>query len=53
MKAGGGKLKGIFQFGITIPAINSNSFYMANPSSKLGISLIKMSIGINYTLGKK
>jgi hypothetical protein len=53
MKAGGEKLKGILQFGVTIPTINSHSYFMVNTSSMLGISLFKLSIGIAYAFGKK
>lgn len=53
VKAGGEKLKGTFQFGITIPAINSHSYFMANTSSRLGMPLIKLSLGITYAFGKK
>ena len=53
MKAGGGKLKGILQFGVTIPMINSHSYFVVNTSSMLGIPLIKFSVGMNYSFGKK
>ena len=52
MKAGGQKLKGIVQFGLTIPSINAHSYFIVNTSSLLGIPLIKFSLGINYYFGK-
>ncbi|MCX6225532.1 MAG: hypothetical protein NTV01_12415 [Bacteroidia bacterium] len=53
MKAGGEKLKGILQVGVTIPAINSHSYFMVNTSSMLAIPLVKLSVGITYAFGKK
>ena len=53
MKAGGKKLKGILHFGLTIPTINSHSYFLVNNSSLLGIPLIKFSVGIHYAFGKK
>lgn len=53
LKAGGEKLKGILQVGVTIPVINSHSFFMANTSSMLTIPLFKLSVGISYEFGKK
>lgn len=53
MKVGGEKLKGVLQFGITIPTINSHSYFAVNTSSMLGFPLIKFAVGINYTFGKK
>lgn len=53
LKVGGEKLKGIFQFGATIPTINTNSYFMVNTTSLLGFPLIKTSVGISYTFGKK
>jgi hypothetical protein len=52
-KAGGEKLKGVVQLGLTIPAINSNAYFMVNNSSLLIVPLIKFSIGVNYTFQKK
>ena len=53
MKIGGGKLKGIVQLGVTIPTINSNSYFdVSNPSS-LGSPLFKFSGGISYSFGWK
>lgn len=53
MKAGGEKLKGFLQLGVTVPTINSHSYFAVNTSSMLGFPLIKFSVGINYTFGKK
>jgi hypothetical protein len=53
MKIGSKKLRGIVQFGATIPAINPHAYFMANTSSLLLIPLMKFSVGINYTIGKK
>lgn len=52
LKAGGEKLKGLFQLGVTVPAVNSNSYFLVNPYSLLGYPLIKLSFGISYTFGK-
>jgi hypothetical protein len=53
MKAGGKKLKAVVQLGATIPTINSNSYFTVSSSSMLGARLIKFSVGISYTFGKK
>ena len=53
IKAGGEKLKGTLQLGLTIPAINSHSYFMVNTYSRLGIPLIKLSVGISYAFGKQ
>jgi hypothetical protein len=53
IKAGGGKLKGVLQLGLTIPTINSNSYFQVNNSSMLIAPLIKFSVGVNYTFGRK
>ncbi len=53
VKAGGEKLKGILQFGVTIPAVNSKSYFMTSSSSLLLFPLIKFSVGISYRFGKK
>lgn len=49
LKAGGKKLKGILQFGITVPVYNAHSYFLANSASMLGIPLIKLSMGISYS----
>ena len=51
VKAGGEKLKGVLQLGVTIPTINSHSFFMVNTSSMLGIPLFKLSLGMTYSFG--
>jgi len=53
LKAGSKKLKGFFQFGAIIPTINSKSYFEVNTGSLLVLPLIKMSLGINYTFGRK
>jgi hypothetical protein len=53
IKAGGEKLKGVMQFGLTIPTINSKSYFDVNSSSIMVLPLINFSIGINYTFGLK
>jgi hypothetical protein len=50
---GGGKLKGVLQLGVTIPAINSNTYIEVNTSSMYLAPLIKFSVGVNYTFGRK
>jgi hypothetical protein len=52
-KVGGKRLKGIVQLGITIPAVNSNSYFRVNTASMLIGPLIKFSMGIAYSFGKK
>ena len=53
IKGGGEKLKGVVQFGATIPTINSSSYFMVNTSSMLLTPLIKFSVGIVYSFGRK
>jgi hypothetical protein len=53
MKVGRGKLKGVLQLGLTIPTINSNSYFGVSTSSMLAAPLIKFSVGVNYTFGRK
>jgi hypothetical protein len=53
IKAGSRRLKGVLQLGLTIPAINSSSYFHVNTASILIGPLIKFSVGINYTFGKK
>jgi hypothetical protein len=50
--AGGEKLKGIVQLGITIPAINSHTYFDVNTSSLMMVPLFKFSVGIKYTFGR-
>jgi hypothetical protein len=52
-KFGKEQLKCFLQFGLTIPTINSDSYFEVNTSSMLIIPLIQFSIGVNYTFGKK
>jgi hypothetical protein len=52
-KAGGKRLKGVLQFGVTIPAINSSAYFHVNSSSMLIGPLFKFSLGVTYTFGKK
>lgn len=53
MKIGGEKWKGILQLGLTIPTINSDSYFKVSTSSMLGAPLIKFSVGICYTFRRK
>lgn len=53
LRAGGEKWKGVFQLGVTIPTINSDTYFSVNTSSMLGTPLIKLSVGVSYTLGRK
>jgi hypothetical protein len=53
IKSGGDKVKGVLQFGLTIPAINSKSYFDVNTSSMMILPLINFSLGINYTFGLK
>jgi hypothetical protein len=50
MKVGGEKLKGVLQIGVTIPTINSNSYYAVSTSSTLGAPPFKFSVGVCYTV---
>jgi len=52
MKAGGKKLKGIVQLGLTIPSVNPNSYFIVDTYSLLGFPLIKFSFGLNYYFGR-
>lgn len=53
IKLGGEKLKGVLQFGATIPAIHPKSYFAVNTSSLLLIPLLKFSLGISFTLGRQ
>ncbi len=53
IKAGGDKLKGVLQFGATLPTINSDTYFKVNSSSLLMAPLLKFTLGIQYTFGKK
>lgn len=53
MRMGKGNLKGMMQFGLTIPAINADSYFLANPDSWLGVGLVKFSIGLSYTFRRQ
>jgi hypothetical protein len=53
VKGGGKNLKGFLQFGITVPVVNIDSYFLINNSSVLGIPLFKFSVGISYRFGKK
>jgi len=53
LKAGGDKVKAVFQLGVILPAINSKSYFDVNSSSIFVGPLLKFAIGINYTFGKK
>ena len=53
IKVGGDKLKGVVQFGATIPSIHPKSYFAVNNSALLLVPLLKFSIGISYTIGKE
>ena len=53
LKFGSGKVKGFLQLGATIPTINAHSYFIINTASMLAIPLIKFSVGLSYTFGKK
>jgi hypothetical protein len=53
LRAGGENLKGFIQLGLIIPTINSNSYFDVNTSSLMIAPLIKFSVGISYTFGRK
>jgi hypothetical protein len=53
IKAGGEKLKGVFQLGAIIPAINPDSYFEVNTSSYLVAPLFLFSVGIEYTFRRK
>jgi hypothetical protein len=53
IKAGSPKLKGVLQLGAIIPTVNPNSYFEVNTGSYLVFPLIKMSLGITYTFGRK
>jgi len=53
IRVGGNRLKGVFQAGIIIPTIHSDTYFMVNTSSLLGIPLINLSAGISYALERK
>lgn len=53
IKAGSPKLKGVLQLGVIIPTVNPNSYFEVNTGSYLVLPLIKMSLGLTYTFGKK
>jgi hypothetical protein len=52
LKAGGDKMKGFVQLGVTVPTINSDSYFDVNTSSMLLVPLFKFNVGINYTIGR-
>lgn len=53
LKVGGKIFKGVLQLGVIIPTVNSNSYFDVNTSSMLVAPLIKFSLGISYSFGKK
>ena len=53
MRVGGKSLKGVFQLGVVVPLVNSESYFNVNSSSRFGISLIKSSVGVSYTIKRK
>ena len=53
MKHGKGNMKGFLQGGATIPTIHSDTYFLANSTSALIIPLLKFSVGVSFTLGRK
>lgn len=53
LKGGDEHIKGMVQLGVTLPTVNPESYFIMNTSSIFGFSLIKLSIGMCYTFGKK
>lgn len=53
IKAGGEKLKGILQFGVTIPTIHAKSYFAVNNGSLLLVPLIKFSVGVTYAFKRR
>ena len=53
MKAGGKNLKATTQFGLTIPSVNPQAYFMVNRSAMFGIPLIKFSVGLSYSFPTK
>lgn len=51
-RAGGRNLKGLFQFGLTIPTLNPDNYYAVN-GGKWFKSPVKFSLGVNYTFRRK
>ncbi len=52
VKVGGEKLKGLLQFGVTLPTINPDNYFNINTASVLLYPLLKFSFGISYTFRK-
>ena len=48
LKAGGKKLKGFLQTGITMPTVNRKSYFGVSTSSLFVVPLIKFSVGVSY-----
>jgi hypothetical protein len=53
VRIGEGNLKGLIQFGATVPTINSKSYFAIDSYSMLLFPLLKFSAGICYTFGEK
>lgn len=52
-RVGDNRLKGFFQLGAIIPVYNAENYFAVNSASYLLLPLIKTSIGVNYTIGRK
>lgn len=53
LRGGGEKWTGVFQFGLTVPAIHAHSYFMVNTSSMLAFPLFKVSLGVSYSFGNE
>lgn len=53
MKMGEGPLKAMFQLGFIIPTINTDAYFLVNNKSLLIAPLVKVSVGVTYSLNKR
>jgi hypothetical protein len=53
IKAGGPNLKGVLQLGVTVPTLNSDAYFAVNSYSLLIVPLMKVTLGMSYTFGRK
>jgi hypothetical protein len=49
----GGQLKGMLQLGLTLPTYKPDNYFMVDSYALLIFPLIKLGLGISYTLGRK
>jgi hypothetical protein len=48
LRFGSSKIRGLFQTGLVLPAINAENYMNTNTSSYLGVTMLKLSAGISY-----